>query len=145
MRHITPRAIFVEKKCSTQEAPVSITFGRHVSNRLKIIYTESSRRDLSIDICMGRIGGGGGVGGCPSFVAPPSKNLLDHSYKILNISSESSALSPVEWHPIWANWVKGGACGHVQNSEAHALGCRPRSESSQWSSNSPQTYRMVPA
>jgi hypothetical protein len=29
-----------------QEAPVSITFGRHVSNRLKIIYSESSRREL---------------------------------------------------------------------------------------------------
>jgi hypothetical protein len=23
-------------------------------------------------------------------------------------------------------WVKGGVCGHVQKSEAHALVCRPR-------------------
>ena len=35
--------------------------------------------------------------------------------------------------------------GHVQKSEAHALGCKLRGESSQWSSNLPQTYRIVPA
>ena len=74
----------------TQEAPISITFGRHVSNQLKVIYSESSHRDLLIDICMGPIGGGGS-GGVQSFLDPPSKTLLGHSYKILSISSESSA------------------------------------------------------
>ena len=34
---------------------------------------------------------GGGAGGCPSFLAPPSKNLLGHFYKILNVLSEISA------------------------------------------------------
>ena len=72
----------------TQEAPVSITFGQHISNQLKIIYLEFSRQDLSIDICMGQIGGDlGGV----RVLCPPSKKLLGHSYRILNISSESSA------------------------------------------------------
>ena len=40
---------------------------------------------------MGRTGGGGGLGGGPSFSDPPSKSLLGHSYKILNTSAESSA------------------------------------------------------
>jgi hypothetical protein len=30
-----------EFQCLGQEAPVSITFGRHVSNRLRIRYSES--------------------------------------------------------------------------------------------------------
>ena len=47
-----------------------------------------------------------------------------------NISGILSS-SPVGWHPFEANWVKGGVCGHVQKSEAHTLGCRPRGESSQ--------------
>ena len=42
------------------------------------------------------------------------------------------------------NWVKVGVCGHVQKSEAHAPGCKPRGESSQWSSNSLQTFIIVP-
>ena len=54
-------------------------------------------------------------------------------------------LSPVDWHPFWANCVKREVCEHVQKSEAHALGCRPRGKSSQWSSNSLQTSRIVPA
>jgi hypothetical protein len=43
---------------------------------------------------MGPIGGGGkggGPGGVNIFRTPPFKNLLGHSYKIKNISSESSA------------------------------------------------------
>ena len=60
-----------------------------MSNQFKIMYLETSCRELSIDICMGRIGGG--AGGGLSFLDPPSKNLLGHSYKILNISAESSA------------------------------------------------------
>ena len=56
-----------------------------MSNRLEIIYSESSCQELSIDICMGQIGRGGGgrPGGGPSFLDPPSKILLAHSYKIL--------------------------------------------------------------
>jgi len=77
------------------------------------------------------------------FLAPPgrSKNFLRNFKYIRGILISL----PIDWHPFWANWVKGGVCGHVQKSEAHALGCRPRGESSQWSSNLPQTYRIVPA
>jgi len=35
--------------------------------------------------------GGGGSGGVQSFLDPPSKNLLGHSYEILNTLTESSA------------------------------------------------------
>jgi hypothetical protein len=58
---------------------------------------------------------------------------------------EILSLRTVDWHPLWANWVKGGVCGHGQKSEAHVLGCRPRGESSRWSSKLPQIYRIVPA
>ena len=131
---------------ANQEGVGSITFGRHVSNRLKIIYLEFWCRELSIGIYMGPIGGGEGGegGGAQSFLDPPSKNLrsLLRNFKyIIWIPSSSS----VDWDPFWAIWVKGGVCGHVQKSEAHALGCRPRGESSQWSNNLPQTYRIVPA
>jgi len=118
--------------------------GRHVSNRLKIIYSESWCRELSIGIYMSRIGGGGGPGGSNVFWTPPPKftgPLLRNFKYIIGILSSN----PVDWHPFWANWVKRGVCGHVKKSEAHALGCRPRGESSQWSSNSPQIYRIVPA
>ena len=64
-----------------EEAPVSITFGQQVPNRLRIIYLESSRRELSIDICMGPIRG---VGGSSNF-------FLGHFYGISNRSAESSA------------------------------------------------------
>jgi len=128
-----------------QEAPASITrFERHVSNQLRIIYLESSRGHLSIDISTGPIGEGEG-GGVSEFFAPPLQNstwpLLRNTKFIVGILSSS----PVDWHPFWENWVKGRVCGHVQRSEAHALECRPRGELSQWSSNSPQTYRKVPA
>jgi len=69
--------------------------------------------------------------------------FLGHFHENLNIRILSS--SPVDCHPFWADWVKGGVCGHVQKSEAHALGCRPQGESSQGSSNLPQTYRIVSA
>ena len=95
-----------------------------MSNQFKIMYLETSCRELSIDICMGRIGGG--AGGGLSFLDPPSKNLLGHSYKILNTSAESSAQAQ-SFHTLF-NLIelRGGSCGHVQWSEAHALGCRPR-------------------
>ena len=79
---------------------------------------------------MGPIGGGGGGRGGPEFFGPPSKNLqslLRNFVTIIGILSSSR----VDWDPFKANWVKGGARGHVQKSEAHALGCRPRGESSQ--------------
>ena len=87
-------------------------------------------RDLSIDICMGRIGGGG-VGGGPSFFDPLSKSLLGQSYKILNTSAESSAQAQLIGTFFEQVGLRGGICGHVQKSETHALGCRPRGESSQ--------------
>jgi len=128
-----------------QEGVGSISFGRHVSNQLKFIYLESWCRELSIGIYIyGSNRGGGWSGGVQSYLDPPSKNLgsLLRNFKyIIGILSSS----PVDWDPFWANWVKGGVCGHVQKSEAHALGCRPWGESSRWSSNLPQTYRIVPA
>ena len=45
--------------CVPGGAGICVTYGRHVSNRLRIAYSESSRQKLLIDICMGRIGGGG--------------------------------------------------------------------------------------
>ena len=54
-----------------QEAPVSITFGRHVSNRLKIIYSEILCRELSIGVYMGRIGEGWSPDGFSVFLGSP--------------------------------------------------------------------------
>jgi len=74
------------------------------------------------------IGGGGGLGG--SRVTPLQSftgSLLRNFKYIIGIISSS----PVDWHPFGATWVKGGVCGHVQKSDAHVLGCRPRGESSQ--------------
>ena len=45
---------------------------------------------IYIYIYMGPIGGGG-AGGGPEFFGPPSKNLLGHSYKIMEISAGSLA------------------------------------------------------
>ena len=63
-----------------QEAGTSATFGRHVSNQLKITYSKTSHQELSIGICMGPIrGGGGGVpGGGSEFFGAVSKKLLGH-------------------------------------------------------------------
>ena len=97
---------------SRQEAAESITFGRHVSNRLKIIYSESSCRELSIDICMGRIGGGGLGGVIRVLFLEPLLNILGHSLRNFKYTIGILNLSPVDWHPFWANWVKGGVCGH---------------------------------
>ena len=125
----------------TQEDGESTTFGWHVSNWLKLyirnpgvksyrlVYNESNRR--------------GGSGRVQSFSDPPSNTLLGHSYQFLNISSESSAQTQPIGTLIEQIGFGGGGCGHVQKSEAHALG--PRGESSQWSSNLPHSYRIVPA
>jgi len=58
-----------------------------VSNRLKIIYSESSCRELSIDICMGRTGEGGGS----EIFGPPLQKFTRPLLRIFNISAESSA------------------------------------------------------
>jgi len=68
----------------------------------------------------------GGPGGS-RFFGPPLQNLLGHSYEILNISSGSSAQARL----IGTLFEKIGLNGHVQKSEAHALGCRQRGESRQ--------------
>ena len=47
--------------------------------------------------------------------------------------------------PFLSKSGKRGGLWTCPKSEAHALGCRPWGESSHWSSNSPQTYRIVPA
>ena len=62
-----------------------------MSNRLRFIYSESWRQELSIGIYMGPIGGGGGSGEGSDFFGPPYQNFMGHSYAILNTSSESSA------------------------------------------------------
>ena len=89
---------------------------------------------------------GGGVRGGPEFYGPPLRNFtgpLLRNYKYITRILSSSI---VDWDLFQANWVKGGGgCGNVQKSEAHTLRCRPRKESSQWSSNSPQNCRIVPA
>jgi len=72
--------------------------GWHVSNRLKVIYSDSSHRDMSIDICICPICGGGGVpgggplfgGGAPIFSGPLLRNF---KYIVGFLSS-----SPVDLH-----------------------------------------------
>ena len=100
-----------------------------MSNQFKIMYLETSCRELSIDICMGRIGGG--AGGGLSFLDPPSKNLLGHSYKILNTSAESSAQVQSIGTFFEQIGLGGGSVDMSKSQRAHALGCRPRGESSQ--------------
>ena len=82
---------------------------------------------------MGSIGKGGVGGGGPEFFDPPSRNLLGHSYGILNISSESSAQAQSIGNLFEQIGLRGG--GSVDSSigqrEAHTLRCRPRGESSQ--------------
>jgi hypothetical protein len=81
-----------------QEGVGSETFGRHVPNRLKLIYSESWRRELSIGICMGPIGGEGGLGGGQSFSDPQKFTgpLLRNCKHIIGILSSS----PVDRHPF---------------------------------------------
>jgi len=50
-----------------------------------------------------------------NFVGPLSRNYKD----ISGIFS----LSPVDWHPFCASWVKGGVCVYAYKSEPHANGC----------------------
>ena len=73
---------------------------------------------------------GEGSGGCPSFLAPPSKSFLGHYHGILNTSSESSAQAQ-SIGTLFGLIGHGGVCEHVQKSETHALECRPWGESSQ--------------
>jgi len=77
-----------------------------------------------------------------SFLDAPSQNLPEFL-----IYHRNPQLKPSRLGPFLSNLGKrgGGVCGHVQKSEAQALGCRPLGESSQWSSNSLQTSRIVPA
>ena len=75
-------------------------------------------------------GWGGVVPRCGfSFVGGVSSFFLGHSHGILIISR-----NPIKAQSIGTLFeqikFKGGVCGHVQKSEAHALGCRPRGESS---------------
>jgi hypothetical protein len=106
--------------CSRQEAAESINFGRHVSNQLKIIF-RSWRRELSIGMYMSRIGGGWvGPGGSKffgPFLQKFTGSLLRNFKYIIGILSSS----PVDWHPFWANWVKGGGlwtCPNVRGTRA---------------------------
>ena len=75
-------------------------------------------------------GGGVGRGGSGVFWSPPPKKLLGHFYEIVIIYLESSAQTQ-SIGTLFEQIGLGGVCGHVQKSEAHALGCRPRGESSQ--------------
>jgi hypothetical protein len=67
-----------------------------------------------------------------------------HFHGIGNISPESLAQAQ-SIVALLSKLGERGVCGHVQKSKAHALGCRPRGESSHWGSNSLQTSRDVPA
>ena len=57
--------------------------------------------------------------------------LLGYSDDILNISPKSSAQAQSIGTLFEQIGLRGGVGGHVQKSEAHALECRPRGESSQ--------------
>jgi hypothetical protein len=84
-----------------QEGVGSITFGRHVSNRLNLCIRNPGVESYRL-VCMSRIreGGGGGVprygynfgGGSPVFSGPLPRN----SKHIIGILSSS----PVNWHPF---------------------------------------------
>jgi len=75
----------------------------------------------------------GGPGGSRVCFGPPLHNFTGSLLRNLNISSESSAQTQSIGTLFEQIGLKGGGgvCGHVQKSEAHALGCRPRGESSQ--------------
>jgi len=78
-------------------------------------------------------------GGSPDYFWATSTEFFIHH--------QNPQLKP-SWLPPFLNKLgkRGGGCGHVQKSEeAHALGCRPRGKSSQWSSISLRIFRIVPA
>ena len=80
--------------------------------------------------------GGGGVfpDGFLVFSGGFSSFFLGHFHGIFKDLSESSAQAqPIATHFEQIGFR--GVCGHVQKSEAYALGCRPRGESSHWGSN----------
>ena len=112
-----------------QEGVKSITFGRHVSNRSKFIYSESWRQELSIGIYMSRIREEVGWGGPLMwyyFWGGDLQFFLGHFHEIVNISSESWAQDQSIRTLFEQIWLRGvmprGVCGHVQMSEAHASG-----------------------
>ena len=78
---------------------------------------------------MSRIGGG--VRGGAEFFGPPLQNITGSLLRNFNISSESSAQIYSIGTLFEQIGLRGGVCEHVQKSEAHGLGCRPRGESSQ--------------
>ena len=63
------------------------------------------------------------------FWDPPSRILLGHFQGTVNKSLESSAQAQSIGTLFEQIGLRGGS-GHVQKSEAHVLGCRPRGESS---------------
>jgi len=69
-----------------QEAAISITFGIWYKSQ-KNTDSKSSRRELSIGVCMGPIGGGPVEGGLSFLDA--LKFCLGHFCKILNTSADS--------------------------------------------------------
>jgi len=85
---------------------------------IKIIYLESSFRELSIDICMGRIGGGGGRGGTEIFGTPLQNNFLGHSYENLNMLSEFSAQAQAIGTLFEQCGLRGGSVD-MSNSQRH--------------------------
>ena len=63
---------------------------------------------------MGPIGGGGDQ----SFLDPPSKNLLGHSYKIL-IYQRNPQLKPSRFAPFLGNLDLGGGSVDMSKSQRH--------------------------
>ena len=50
---------------------------------------------------------------------PPPPEIMGHFYETLNIPAESSETSrPVDLHPFWANWVRGGSV-EMSKSQRH--------------------------
>ena len=82
----------------------------------------------------GSNGRGGGGGGSEFFrpplsSSPPSKRFIGPLLRNLKISSKSLAQAQSIGTLFEQIGLRGGS-GHVQKSEAHVLGCRPRGESS---------------
>ena len=91
------RARCGEKDCWSGTGGASKhNFKQHVSNRLKLIYSESWRQELLIGIYMGPIGGGGN----PEFFGTPLQNFTGPLLQKFEYISGIFSSSPVDWPPF---------------------------------------------
>ena len=111
-------------------------------------YSEFSRQELSIGICMGPLcgGGGGGPPGGSEFLGGGLQKILGHFYGILNILSEFLAQTQSISSLFEQSGLRGGAVD-MSKSQRHTRSGAGRGESraNEAAINEPQTYRIVPA